>query len=214
MVSPGRLCRPRHCPGVPAAGTCRTAHQSLIENAAELARDPAPICWPAYPSLIRCWSSAAQGRWLRPYRALRCAVWPPRPGAVTPVWVPNSLPIYSPRSVASTQRSPQMQPTMSSNARQPTILTPLWCRQCARCLGRSETATLAAVQRLRTACVTHLDTRIAQPLEAPIDWRRDDTLGCRCRDCQALGAYLRDASQQVWVFAAAEITPSPSGGND
>ena len=71
-------------------------------------------------------------------------------------------------------------------------------------LGRSETATLAAVQRLRTACVTHLDTRIAQPLEAPIDWRRDDTLGCRCRDCQALGAYLRDASQQVWVFAAAE----------
>jgi hypothetical protein len=66
------------------------------------------------------------------------------------------------------------------------------------------TAALAAVQRLRAACIIHLNARIVLPLEAPSDWRRDDKLGCRCRDCQALGAFLRDASQEVWVFAAAE----------
>jgi predicted 2-oxoglutarate/Fe(II)-dependent dioxygenase YbiX len=71
-------------------------------------------------------------------------------------------------------------------------------------LGVPETVGQAVVQRLRDACVAHLDARIALPLEPPGDWRRDTTLGCHCKDCQALGVYLGDATQKVWVFAAAE----------
>jgi predicted 2-oxoglutarate/Fe(II)-dependent dioxygenase YbiX len=62
----------------------------------------------------------------------------------------------------------------------------------------------AAARRLRDACVGHLNVRIALPLEPPKDWRRDNTLGCQCKDCQALGTYLGDAAQEIWVFAAAE----------
>ena len=70
--------------------------------------------------------------------------------------------------------------------------------------GSPQMARQAAVQRLRDACVAHLDARIAQPLEPPGDWRRDNTVGCHCKDCQALAAFLGDAAQKVWVFAAAE----------
>jgi hypothetical protein len=72
-------------------------------------------------------------------------------------------------------------------------------------MGSLQTAGQAAVQqRLRDACVAHLDARIALPLEPPRDWRRDSTLGCHCKDCQALAVYLGDAAQKVWIFAAAE----------
>jgi hypothetical protein len=60
------------------------------------------------------------------------------------------------------------------------------------------------VQRLRTACLVHVDTRIALDLQPPTDWRRDSRLGCDCKDCQALGSFLDDAAQPAWVFAAAE----------
>jgi len=39
----------------------------------------------------------------------------------------------------------------------------------------------AAVQRLRAICLDHLRARIAQPLEAPKDWRRAGALSCGCR---------------------------------
>ncbi|HEY4172246.1 MAG TPA: 2OG-Fe(II) oxygenase [Rhodopila sp.] len=71
-------------------------------------------------------------------------------------------------------------------------------------LDAPETAGQAAVQRLRAACAAHLDRRIALPLEAPHDWRRDNTLGCNCADCRALAAYLGNAEQSAWIFAAAE----------
>jgi hypothetical protein len=71
-------------------------------------------------------------------------------------------------------------------------------------MGSPQTAGQAAVQRLRDACVAHLDARIALPLEPPRDWRRDSTLGCHCKDCQALAVYLGDAAQKVWIFAAVE----------
>jgi hypothetical protein len=71
-------------------------------------------------------------------------------------------------------------------------------------LDTPETTSQAAVQRLRTACLVHLDTRIALHLQPPADWRRDSKLGCDCKDCQALGLFLDDAVQPVWVFAAAE----------
>jgi hypothetical protein len=67
-----------------------------------------------------------------------------------------------------------------------------------------ETAAQPAVQRLRDTCLAHLDARIALPLAAPVDWQRNDSVSCTCRDCHALAAYLRNASQQVWTFPAAE----------
>lgn len=71
-------------------------------------------------------------------------------------------------------------------------------------LGTPQTAEQAAVRQLRDACIAHLDSRIGLPLDAPRDWQRDKNLGCNCRDCQGLAAYLGDAAQPVWVFAAAE----------
>ncbi|MEA2742942.1 MAG: hypothetical protein QOG25_1313 [Acetobacteraceae bacterium] len=71
-------------------------------------------------------------------------------------------------------------------------------------LDNPQTADRATVQRLRTACLEHLNTRIALPLEPPSDWRRDSKLGCKCDDCRALGRYLNDAGQQIWVFPAAQ----------
>jgi predicted 2-oxoglutarate/Fe(II)-dependent dioxygenase YbiX len=71
-------------------------------------------------------------------------------------------------------------------------------------LDSSETRGQPAVQRLRAACAGHLDRRIALPLEAPRDWRRDNKLGCNCKDCLALATHLGDATQRVWIFAAAE----------
>ncbi|MEA2730703.1 MAG: hypothetical protein QOF70_5178 [Acetobacteraceae bacterium] len=71
-------------------------------------------------------------------------------------------------------------------------------------LASPETADQAAVRRLCDGCVGHLDARIALPLEAPGDWRRDNALGCDCKDCRMLGSFLDDATQPAWVFAAAE----------
>jgi hypothetical protein len=71
-------------------------------------------------------------------------------------------------------------------------------------LDTPESGAQPAVQRLRTACIGHLDTRIALPLEAPSDWQRNARLGCSCDDCRALGLYLGDPTKQTWVFAAAE----------
>ncbi|MEA2738349.1 MAG: hypothetical protein QOH05_1656 [Acetobacteraceae bacterium] len=71
-------------------------------------------------------------------------------------------------------------------------------------LGSPETAGQATVQRLREACIAHLDARIALPLEPPRDWRRDNKLGCDCDDCKGLGAYLDDTAERTWVFKAAE----------
>jgi hypothetical protein len=61
----------------------------------------------------------------------------------------------------------------------------------------------AAAQRLRAACVQHLQTRIAEPLEAPKDWSRASALGCRCPDCSELARYLGDPERKTWVFKAA-----------
>jgi hypothetical protein len=66
----------------------------------------------------------------------------------------------------------------------------------------TQVADQPAVRQLHAACATHLDRRIALALEPPADWRRDDTLGCTCQDCAALGRFLVDAAQPTWVFAA------------
>ena len=62
----------------------------------------------------------------------------------------------------------------------------------------------AAVQRLRAACLDHLRARIAQPWEAPKDWRRANAIACSCRHCAELGRFLADPERRMWSFKAAE----------
>ncbi len=61
-----------------------------------------------------------------------------------------------------------------------------------------------AVQRLRTACLAHLRSRIAEPLEPPQDWTRASTLVCKCSHCSELSHFLANPESQVWAFKAAE----------
>ncbi len=63
---------------------------------------------------------------------------------------------------------------------------------------------MAAVERLRDACLTHLRARIAEPLEAPQDWRRKAARVCSCPHCRDLDDFLEEPTQKVWVFKAAE----------
>jgi len=66
----------------------------------------------------------------------------------------------------------------------------------------------APVQKLRTVCLDHLRARIAQPLEAPKDWRRASALACSCRHCAELGRFLADPERRMWTFKAAEAERS------
>jgi hypothetical protein len=47
-----------------------------------------------------------------------------------------------------------------------------------------------------------LGARIALELEAPRDWRRPNTLTCKCDDCRDLAAFLVDPSQKQWRLRA------------
>jgi hypothetical protein len=67
---------------------------------------------------------------------------------------------------------------------------------------RPESVAWPAVTRLRNACLDHLGARIALELEAPRDWRRPNTLTCKCDDCRDLGAFLVDPSQKQWRLRA------------
>jgi predicted 2-oxoglutarate/Fe(II)-dependent dioxygenase YbiX len=62
----------------------------------------------------------------------------------------------------------------------------------------------AAVERLRAACVDHLRARIAEPLELPKDWVRENALSCRCTRCTELSRYLADPDRRTWIFKAPE----------
>jgi hypothetical protein len=61
------------------------------------------------------------------------------------------------------------------------------------------------VQRLRAACVDHLQSRVAQPLEAPKDWRRESKVGCQCPHCTELSRFLADPSRSSWIFKAVQM---------
>jgi hypothetical protein len=63
---------------------------------------------------------------------------------------------------------------------------------------------LPAVERLRAAALAHLRARIAEPLEAPKDWRRNSQLPCSCPDCRDLAQFLDDPAQKTWTLKAAE----------
>jgi hypothetical protein len=71
-------------------------------------------------------------------------------------------------------------------------------------LGSPETVRSAAIGRLRLACVTHLQDRVGQPLEAPRDWGRASAVGCECAHCKELSRFLADPANGRWVFRANE----------
>ncbi|MBS0642226.1 MAG: 2OG-Fe(II) oxygenase, partial [Proteobacteria bacterium] len=58
-------------------------------------------------------------------------------------------------------------------------------------------------ERLRGACLTHLQHRAVLPLEAPRDWARPATVGCTCADCRSLAAFLAAPDQPQWRLKAA-----------
>lgn len=49
-----------------------------------------------------------------------------------------------------------------------------------------------------------IDMRIAQPLAAPRDWRRDSKLPCSCEYCAQLAQFLDDPARESWTLRAAE----------
>jgi predicted 2-oxoglutarate/Fe(II)-dependent dioxygenase YbiX len=71
-------------------------------------------------------------------------------------------------------------------------------------IGAPATNNSAAVQRLRAACVDHLRRRIAEPLEAPPDWRRASAVQCRCPRCKELSSFLADPACKIWSLKAPE----------
>jgi hypothetical protein len=70
--------------------------------------------------------------------------------------------------------------------------------------GQAASRDVAAMQRLRTAALEHLRTRIAEPLEPPRDLARASDIACRCAHCRELSRFLADPDRQSWTFKAAE----------
>ncbi|MSO99580.1 MAG: 2OG-Fe(II) oxygenase [Acetobacteraceae bacterium] len=68
----------------------------------------------------------------------------------------------------------------------------------------SEVADTVAVRHLRLACVAHLNLRVAETLEPPADWRRADTVACKCVHCAELRRFLADPARPKWEFRAVE----------
>jgi hypothetical protein len=63
---------------------------------------------------------------------------------------------------------------------------------------RSGTATTD----LLTACLAQLETRTAAPLEAPKNWKRASSIGCKCEHCTALSRFLADPATETWTLKA------------
>ncbi len=63
---------------------------------------------------------------------------------------------------------------------------------------------LPTVVRLRQVVITHLQTRLAEQLEPPSDWSRNNTNQCSCKDCGELSQFLINPDQQQWHFKAGE----------
>jgi hypothetical protein len=70
--------------------------------------------------------------------------------------------------------------------------------------GQPAHQAVAAIQRLRTAALEHLRTRIAEPLEPPRDWARASAIACACVHCRELSRFLADPDRQCWTFKAPE----------
>ena len=57
-----------------------------------------------------------------------------------------------------------------------------------------------AAARLWEHCRNALRAATAEPIQAPKDWAREADLGCKCADCRALAAFLRDPAARVGRF--------------
>jgi len=62
----------------------------------------------------------------------------------------------------------------------------------------------AAMTRLLAACLSHLKTRAAEPLEAPQNWSRPSDIGCSCEHCAALRHFLANPVTETWTLKAAQ----------
>lgn len=61
-------------------------------------------------------------------------------------------------------------------------------------------------QRLREACLSQLETRIARPLAPPADYTRSSQIACTCATCRQLSTFLANPLQKTWVFKAPEAS--------
>ncbi|MCI4428010.1 MAG: 2OG-Fe(II) oxygenase [Burkholderiales bacterium] len=84
------------------------------------------------------------------------------------------------------------------------VIVPALRRLAARVDIRSHGAGHGAVQGLRSACLAHLRSRAAQPLEAPADWSRAAALQCPCARCKELARFLLSPAEPTWRLKAAE----------
>jgi predicted 2-oxoglutarate/Fe(II)-dependent dioxygenase YbiX len=57
-----------------------------------------------------------------------------------------------------------------------------------------------ALSRWLAETIESLEAQAGAKPQAPVDFRRESTLGCSCRDCQELAAFLRDPREQVHRF--------------
>ena len=62
----------------------------------------------------------------------------------------------------------------------------------------------AAMTHLLAACLAHLQTRAAEPLEAPRDWSRASDIRCKCEHCAALRHFLASPVTETWTLKAAQ----------
>jgi hypothetical protein len=60
----------------------------------------------------------------------------------------------------------------------------------------------AAMTDLVAACLAHLEARVAEPLEAPPNWKRSAEISCRCEHCAALRRFLSDPATETWTLKA------------
>lgn len=61
-----------------------------------------------------------------------------------------------------------------------------------------------AISHWLAECRRELENRTAQAPQKPTDYRRADKLSCKCRDCQALSAFLADPDQREARFPLAK----------
>jgi len=73
-----------------------------------------------------------------------------------------------------------------------------------RLLAGSARRSGAAMTGLLAACLAHLETRAAEPLEAPQNWSRASDIRCSCEHCAALGRFLASPMTETWTLKAAQ----------
>jgi hypothetical protein len=74
----------------------------------------------------------------------------------------------------------------------------------AKRLIQSKRRSGPAFDAVYTAVIAHLETRVAEPLEAPLDWTRPSNIRCRCQHCAELSEFLTDSARENWTLRAAQ----------